>query len=67
MSFIETIHVEPVTPRNALGVTGVGEAGAMSRPAAIVNAVEDALQPFGIKITTAPLTPFLIRSLLSKI
>jgi carbon-monoxide dehydrogenase large subunit len=64
--FIDTIHMESVSPRNALGVKGVGEGGAISPPAAIANAVEDALQPFGIKITTAPLTPFLIRSLLGK-
>ncbi len=50
---------------NPLGVKGVGEGGAISPPAAIANAVEDALQPFDIQITRAPLTPSLIRSLLS--
>jgi carbon-monoxide dehydrogenase large subunit len=64
--FIDTIHMESRSSRNPLGVKGVGEGGAISPPAAIANAVEDALQPFGIKITTAPLTPSLIRSLLSK-
>ena len=63
--FIETIHMESHSSRNPLGVKGVGEGGAISPPAAIANAVEDALQPFGIKITTAPVTPALIRSLLS--
>jgi len=58
--------MESRSPRNALGVKGVGEGGAISPPAAIANAVEDALQPFGIKITTAPVTPSLIRSLLGK-
>ena len=63
--FIETIHMESHSPRSPLGVRGVGEGGGISPPAAIANAVEDALQPFGIKITTAPLTPSLIRSLIS--
>ena len=63
--FIETIHMESHSSRNPLGVKGVGEGGAISPPAAIANAVEDALQPFGIKITTAPVTPSLIRSLIS--
>ncbi|HTY76258.1 MAG TPA: xanthine dehydrogenase family protein molybdopterin-binding subunit [Candidatus Bathyarchaeia archaeon] len=64
--FIDTIHMESESPRNPLGVKGVGEGGAISPPAAIANAVEDALRPFGVKITTAPLTPSLIRSLLAK-
>jgi len=65
LPMIDTIHMESHSTRNPLGVKGVGEGGAISPPAAIANAVEDALQPFGIKITTAPLTPFLIRSLLA--
>ena len=64
--FIDTLHMESRSSRNPLGVKGVGEGGAISPPAAIANAVEDALLPFGIKITTAPVTPSLIRSLLSK-
>jgi carbon-monoxide dehydrogenase large subunit len=64
--FIETVHMESRSSRNPLGVRGLGEGGAISPPAAIANAVEDALRPFGIKITTAPVTPSLIRSLLSK-
>lgn len=63
--FIDTIHMESHSSRNPLGVKGVGEGGAISPPAAIANAVEDALLPFGIKITTAPVTPALIRALLS--
>jgi carbon-monoxide dehydrogenase large subunit len=63
--FIETIHMESHSSRNPLGVKGVGEGGAISPPAAVANAVEDALLPFGIKITRAPVTPALVRSLLS--
>jgi aerobic carbon-monoxide dehydrogenase large subunit len=65
--FIDTIHMESRSSRNPLGVKGVGEGGAISPPAAIANAVEDALLPFGIKITSTPVTPSLILSLLSKI
>ena len=44
----------PVTP---LGAKGVGEGGAIPSPAAIANAVEDALAPLGVRITSLPLTP----------
>jgi carbon-monoxide dehydrogenase large subunit len=44
-------------PHNPLGVKGVGEAGAIASPAAVVNAVVDALAPFGISHIDMPLTP----------
>jgi carbon-monoxide dehydrogenase large subunit len=44
-------------PHNPLGVKGIGEAGAIAAPAAVVNAVVDALQPYGIKHLDMPLTP----------
>ena len=44
---IETVHLEYPSPRNPLGIKGIGEGGAISPPAAIANAVEDALAPFG--------------------
>jgi carbon-monoxide dehydrogenase large subunit len=43
-------------PHNPLGVKGVGEAGAIASPAAVVNAVVDALKPYGIKHLDMPLT-----------
>ncbi|MBI2162030.1 MAG: xanthine dehydrogenase family protein [Candidatus Rokubacteria bacterium] len=54
--FIETVHLELPSPRNPLGVKGVGEGGAIAPPAAIANAVEDALAPLGVRITEAPVT-----------
>jgi len=42
---------------NELGIKGVGESGIISPPAAIANAVEDALADDGIDIRTLPLTP----------
>jgi carbon-monoxide dehydrogenase large subunit len=61
---IETIHLEFPSERNPLGVKGVGEGGAVSPPAAIANAVEDALAPFGVRITKTPVTPSQIVTLL---
>jgi carbon-monoxide dehydrogenase large subunit len=44
-------------PHNPLGVKGVGEAGAIASPPAVVNAVVDALEPYGITHIDMPLTP----------
>jgi CO/xanthine dehydrogenase Mo-binding subunit len=44
----------PVVPT---GVKGIGEAGAIGSPSAIAAAVEDALRPFGVRITELPITP----------
>ena len=46
------------------GVKGVGEAGTISTPPAILNAIADALSPFDVKIERAPATPMYIRELL---
>jgi carbon-monoxide dehydrogenase large subunit len=45
------------SPINPLGVKGAGEAGAIASPVAVVNAVMDALSPFGINHIDMPLTP----------
>jgi carbon-monoxide dehydrogenase large subunit len=44
------------SPRNPLGAKGVGEAGCIGMPPAVVNAVVDALAPFGITHLDMPLT-----------
>ena len=62
---IETVHLECPSPRNPLGVKGLGEGGAISPPAAIANAIEDALAPFGPRVTETPLTPARILALLT--
>jgi carbon-monoxide dehydrogenase large subunit len=61
---IETVHLEYPSPRNPLGVKGAGEGGAISPPAAIANAVEDALAPFGVRVTRTPLGPSVVLGLL---
>ncbi len=49
--------VETPSPLNPLGVKGVGEAGCIGGPPAIVNAVLDALAPLGIESVDMPLKP----------
>lgn len=44
-------------PHNPLGVKGAGEAGTIGSTPAVVNAVMDALHPYGIKNLAMPLTP----------
>jgi len=66
LPLIETVHLEFPSPRNPLGVKGLGEGGAISPPAAIANAIEDALAPFGVRITATPVTPARIVALLQR-
>jgi aerobic carbon-monoxide dehydrogenase large subunit len=47
-------HLTTPSPLNPLGVKGVGEAGTAAPLAAIVAAVEDALRPFGARLTATP-------------
>lgn len=54
---MEVAHQETPSPLNPLGVKGVGEAGAIPMPAVVAAAVEDALRPFGVRITRMPLDP----------
>ena len=49
-------RTETLSPRNPLGVKGVGEAGTVGTPAAIANAVLDALRPLGIHDVELPIT-----------
>lgn len=50
-------HLETPSPYTAFGVKGMGEGGAIAPPAAICNAVNDALRPLGVEITETPLSP----------
>ena len=53
---VETVKGTPCT-HNPLGVKGCGEAGAIGSPAAVINAVTDALAHLGIKDVPMPATP----------
>lgn len=63
---IETYRTVTPTPLNPLGVKGIGEVGTIGATPAIVNAVEDALSPFGVTIEKLPLTPAYVWSLIQK-
>ena len=54
---IDIGHVETPSPFTALGSKGAGEASCESVPAALGNAVADALAPLGVTINELPLTP----------
>ena len=54
---VEVIHRPSPSPFTSLGQKAAGEGAAIPSPAAIASAVEDALQPFGVKVCDLPLTP----------
>jgi carbon-monoxide dehydrogenase large subunit len=64
---IEYGHVETAPGPGPGGYKGVGEGGAIGAPPAVVNAVADALAPFGVTIRRVPLTPAAIIALLDEV
>jgi carbon-monoxide dehydrogenase large subunit len=54
---VETLYKETPSPLNPLGVKGVGESGTIPAAAAIVSAIENALEPFGVAIAQVPIRP----------
>ncbi len=50
-------HMETLSPYTEFGVKGLGEGGAIAPPAAIGNAINDALRPLGAEVLHAPMTP----------
>jgi len=50
-------HMETPSPYTEFGQKGIGEGGAVGPPAAIANAVNDALRPLGVEINQLPITP----------
>ena len=61
---IELHHLETPAASSITGAKGLGEGGAIGAPAAVVNAVNDALTPFGVSIDEIPATPQRIRAAL---
>jgi carbon-monoxide dehydrogenase large subunit len=57
MPAIAIVHQHSPSPLNPLGVKGVGEGGAVAPPAAVANAVCDALAPFGVEVNATPIRP----------
>ena len=50
-------HMETLAPYTEFGVKGLGEGGAIAPPAAIANAVNDALKGMGAELLCSPITP----------
>src|SRR5438445_944302 len=65
LPLIETVHLEVPSPRNPLGMKGLGEGGAISPPAAIANAIDDALAPLGVRLTETPALPWPVHALIA--
>jgi carbon-monoxide dehydrogenase large subunit len=61
---IDIEHLETWTEASITRAKGLGEGGAIGAPAAIVNAINDALAPFGVSIDEIPATPQRIRAAL---
>jgi carbon-monoxide dehydrogenase large subunit len=67
MPDIEVAHVHTPTTTSELGAKGVGESGTASAPAAVMNAVNDALRPLGARVTEQPMTPEVVLRALGKV
>ncbi|MDQ6526409.1 xanthine dehydrogenase family protein molybdopterin-binding subunit [Nocardioides sp. LHD-245] len=59
---IEIAHLETTSPQSVTGAKGVGEGGTIGAPAAIANAVSDALGHLGIAVDHIPATPHRLRT-----
>ncbi|MGH2400444.1 MAG: xanthine dehydrogenase family protein molybdopterin-binding subunit, partial [bacterium] len=66
---VPTVHsefLETPSPLNPLGAKGIGEAGTIAAPAAVANAVMDALSPLGVRHVDFPFTPTRIWELIRR-
>ncbi len=65
----ELIHTETATSHNPEGFRGAGEAGTIAVPAAVANAIEDALHVMGyeVAVDSVPVTPMKVWSLMNEV
>ena len=61
---IEIHHLVTVSDATVTGAKGVGEGGTIGAPAAIINAISDALRPLGVEVNETPATPSRLRRLI---
>lgn len=54
---IAIVHMQTPSPYTEFGIKGMGEGGAIGPPAALFNAVNDALKDLGVEVRETPLTP----------
>lgn len=66
MPDIHVAHIETPTKTSILGAKGAGEAGTGGAPAAVMNAVNNALRPLGASIFQMPMTPARVLTALEK-
>jgi aerobic carbon-monoxide dehydrogenase large subunit len=66
MPRVAMFHLTSPSPLNPLGVKGAGEAGTLPVPAAVANAIEDALRPLGVRVNRMPLNPARISDLVQE-
>ena len=57
LPMLETLYAQTPSPLNPLGAKGAGEVSTIPAAAAVIAAIEDALQPFGVHIAQTPVTP----------
>ena len=67
MPDIVVSHVQSPTRSSMLGAKGAGEAGTAGAPGAVMNAINDALAPFGARVSSQPITPEKILRALGRI
>ena len=56
--------VEYPSPKNPLGVKGIGESGTVPAAAAVISGIEDALRDYGVRIEESPISPVRIFELI---
>ncbi len=67
MPDIVVAHIQTPTATSKLGAKGAGEAGTAGAPAAVMNAINDALSPFDAHVHSQPITPQKILRALGKV
>src|SRR4051812_21830522 len=61
-----TDHTTTPSPSNPMGVKGIGEAGTIASTPAVMNAIVDALQPFGVRDIDMPASPLRVWAAINK-
>ena len=64
---MKTLYTQTPSPLNPLGAKGAGEVSTIPTAAAVINAIEDALSTFGVRIERTPIMPHEIMELVSNV
>jgi aerobic carbon-monoxide dehydrogenase large subunit len=59
---VRVLHMETPSPHTRFGIKGMGEGGAIAPPAAVINAINDALRSLGAEVSETPATPERVRA-----